>query len=990
MDKTYAYPSGTYVIGSHDVYRTRTRPTWYRYRRWKAWTDWVEGTAPTATNDKQVETRPAAPEPPTIEQTEQTIINREVAYVGFSKPDNAVNYRVEVYENGTLINDDITANQYWLVYGSKIGKYEVYITPRTEDGRFKAASRAKATVNVVVGDYIPVKQITYNNHVYSIYDISTSWNAARDIAEQMGGHLVTLNNVAEYNEVVKLLPAGAKEAYWIGATDRGSEGSWRWYNKEEGLHLPWDTGEPNNAANGPLGTDYFANFAEIHKNGKLNDTTNMPEVVRSMGFIVEVEDYSSRPTAEYNGKTFIRFDDIEVGTGSSTPANHVTFEDAKLFAQRIGGHLATITSLEEQRAVAKLASEGSKNAYLIGAAKSDSWAWLTGEAWDYTHWGSSQPGSQSYGAINKDGSWAASAGDGTSANLGFIVEIEADKTQTTNAETLIDHKWMLVEHPMTYMDALAYAKTLGTAGNPAHLATVDTAEEQEAVRRLVAQGAGVSYWINGSSFNSDGIFKLSNGKLMNYFNWQAGQPDGNSGSETGLGKFIYVTGLVEGSVTAATGKWNDAANKYASGFVVEWDAFKIGGDDWTPCDCGCKKLMSKCDCIDCGEKDCGCGKSIKDCDCEDCDIPETPCHCGCGKTLKDCDCEDCEGCHGGDDDKLCTACDCGHTEAQCKALGCRPCSPRPGGKNRIETAVLIAQKGWPTGADTVILANGSNFPDALAGVPLSKVLDAPILLTMNGAYGIEAIVIDCIKNDMKAKTVVILGGSASVSEGIEDYLEQSGFEVVRYAGSNRYKTAIAISNAMEAEGKIIDKAFICDGLNFPDALAAGPAAALMGKPVLFQQSSDTENISPDTKAYLLEKNVDNVYVIGGSSSVSSTVEGKLKSYFGVQRVSGSNRYDTSVQIYKSFSGLYQKQLVTGAAGITFSDALAGAAYAAKYAAPLFLMQNNYVHESVKAAIVSIKPEKFVVFGGEGSLNDITVVKYLDQYEKTYYYEEDAA
>jgi putative cell wall-binding protein len=54
--------------------------------------------------------------------------------------------------------------------------------------------------------------------------------------------------------------------------------------------------------------------------------------------------------------------------------------------------------------------------------------------------------------------------------------------------------------------------------------------------------------------------------------------------------------------------------------------------------------------------------------------------------------------------------------------------------------------------------------------------------------------------------------------------------VVRYSGPNRYATAAAVSKAMFPTGT--GTVFVAIGTNFPDAVAAGPAAGLMHAPIL--------------------------------------------------------------------------------------------------------------------------------------------------------------
>lgn len=53
------------------------------------------------------------------------------------------------------------------------------------------------------------------------------------------------------------------------------------------------------------------------------------------------------------------------------------------------------------------------------------------------------------------------------------------------------------------------------------------------------------------------------------------------------------------------------------------------------------------------------------------------------------------------------------------------------GVRQIDTAISVSKYGWEQ-AETVLLANCDNFPDALVAAPLSRQLDAPILLTPSG------------------------------------------------------------------------------------------------------------------------------------------------------------------------------------------------------------------------------------------------------------------
>jgi hypothetical protein len=77
-----------------------------------------------------------------------------------------------------------------------------------------------------------------------------------------------------------------------------------------------------------------------------------------------------------------------------------SWTDAKAAAERAGGHLAVITSVEEQRTIeALVTSNGTRDLYWIGGyCESDRvWKWVTGERMSYTNWG---PGENNNSAVN--------------------------------------------------------------------------------------------------------------------------------------------------------------------------------------------------------------------------------------------------------------------------------------------------------------------------------------------------------------------------------------------------------------------------------------------------------------------------------------------------------------------------------------------------------------------------------------------------------------
>jgi putative cell wall-binding protein len=151
---------------------------------------------------------------------------------------------------------------------------------------------------------------------------------------------------------------------------------------------------------------------------------------------------------------------------------------------------------------------------------------------------------------------------------------------------------------------------------------------------------------------------------------------------------------------------------------------------------------------------------------------------------------------------------------------------RIAGSDRYATAAAIVQAKFAT-ADTVYVATGLNFPDALAGVPAAAGDTAPILLVKPDSIpAATATQLD----RLKPTTIKVLGGTAVISSNVADALEGYASSVTRLSGSDRYATATAISKHAFPSGA--SKIYIATGLNYPDALAGGPAAGANDAPIL--------------------------------------------------------------------------------------------------------------------------------------------------------------
>ncbi|WP_019414902.1 cell wall-binding repeat-containing protein [Paenisporosarcina sp. TG20] len=275
-------------------------------------------------------------------------------------------------------------------------------------------------------------------------------------------------------------------------------------------------------------------------------------------------------------------------------------------------------------------------------------------------------------------------------------------------------------------------------------------------------------------------------------------------------------------------------------------------------------------------------------------------------------------------------------------------SDRISGISRYETAVEVSKRGWINGANTVILAKGTDFPDALAGGPLAFKLDAPILLTKSTSLPTST------KNEiirLGANKVIVLGGEGAISNSVENSLKTLGISVERISGKDRYETAAKIAEKLSSQ-----HAIVANGDNFPDALGISPYAAKNGIPILLTKK---DQLPLSTEIALIGKV--ETKVVGGVSAVSNLVMAKLPS---PTRFSGANRYETNSSIVRSLPGWGNKVYI--ATGMNFADALSGSVLAAKNNAPILLVSDDSIPYTIYDLLYQFTD--FNVLGGENAIN----------------------
>ncbi|WP_236634747.1 cell wall-binding repeat-containing protein [Alteribacter lacisalsi] len=277
------------------------------------------------------------------------------------------------------------------------------------------------------------------------------------------------------------------------------------------------------------------------------------------------------------------------------------------------------------------------------------------------------------------------------------------------------------------------------------------------------------------------------------------------------------------------------------------------------------------------------------------------------------------------------------------------------GENRYETAAAISQAGWEE-ADTVLLARGDDFADALSAAPLAYQYDAPVLLTSSDY--LRDVTAEEITR-LGAENVIILGGENAVSENVEQSLVDLGLAVERIAGENRYETAAAIAG--ELDGTSGEPALLVNGLDFADSVSSASHAAQNGYPVLL---TNGEQLHEATAGALNDLSIEEVLVIGGENAISDEVFGQLPDPY---RIYGDNRYETSVAVAEYFGSTNRLFIATGR---EFPDALSGAVLAAGYQTGI-LLTGDEPAASAEAYILNNGIDHLSILGGTNAVSEHT-------------------
>ncbi len=281
----------------------------------------------------------------------------------------------------------------------------------------------------------------------------------------------------------------------------------------------------------------------------------------------------SSDSLQFNGHSYKLFD------------MDFTWYEAKAYCEKLGGHLAIITSENEQVFIESLVKNSNRKVFWLGGSDEfveGTWKWVDGSNFVYSNWSSGEPNNEynedflviynsnsgrgslgKWNDINNEGSiWKASSNKGFICEWDNVSNINFNNLQNISATGIPKsafefngHSYFVYEQEMSWIDAKQYCERLGGT-----LVTITSQSEQNFINDLINGNKRSNYWIGANDISSEGNWQWVTGEKFSFSNWDKGEPNNQGGNED------YAL------IHKSTRLWNDG-DQYLGfdfGFICEW------------------------------------------------------------------------------------------------------------------------------------------------------------------------------------------------------------------------------------------------------------------------------------------------------------------------------------------------------------------------------------------------------------------------------------
>lgn len=197
-------------------------------------------------------------------------------------------------------------------------------------------------------------------------------------------------------------------------------------------------------------------------------------------------------------------------------------------------------------------------------------------------------------------------------------------------------------------------------------------------------------------------------------------------------------------------------------------------------------------------------------------------------------------------------------------------------------------------------------------------------------------------------------------------------KVEKLEGDTRYETAVEISKKGWANGS--DTVVLVNGYSIVDGITSTPLATTNKAPTLLVEK---DKVATSTTNELKRLNPKHVILIGGENSIGTKVESVIKdlgSDITIDRVGGSDRYETSLLIAEKVAEKNDVNKVYVTSGIGEADSLSIASKAGAEKQPIVLASKDDINSGIYDWIKDKEVKDAYFIGGTASLSDKVISK----------------
>jgi putative cell wall-binding protein len=246
-------------------------------------------------------------------------------------------------------------------------------------------------------------------------------------------------------------------------------------------------------------------------------------------------------------------------------------------------------------------------------------------------------------------------------------------------------------------------------------------------------------------------------------------------------------------------------------------------------------------------------------------------------------------------------------------------------------------------------------------------------------------------SQLKAKNVIILGGTGVVSDAVMTALQgtyvggstTTKLSVTRLSGADRYATAAAVAaavqkgsfsgNGVSASWATSSTMILVTGLNYPDALAMGSYAGMNKVPILFANAT---GLPTATTGFISSAKITSAIAVGAvcsSPTIMSALSSAGVTAANTKQIVGADRYATAAGVANTLFSNNWGGGVSAAIGSDFADALTGGALSAQAGYPMLLLApGTGLNAAEQAYVRASQPQTVYVYGGTGVVTNVMI------------------